>query len=213
MVTVLLIVINCAVFMYLQLAGGFHREYYNAYLAQFGLVPARFLSRKLFDFSGPIPVALTPIAAMFLHGNLLHLGGNMLFMWIFGNNVEDFLGHVRFTIFYFLCGLAASFTYMLFSPLSHYPMIGASGAIAGVLGAYFILWPRAQIKTILFLFFFITTLEVPAVLILGFWIVLQILEGFGSIGRATGIAWFGHIGGFFAGIALILPRAKRRRRR
>ena len=209
----MIILANCLIFVYLHLAGGLEPWRYQAYLAQFGLVPARFFSRELFSFSGPVPVVLTPIAAMFLHGNLLHLAGNMLYMWIFGNNVEDYLGHVRFTIFYFITGLAASAAFMIFSPFSHYPMVGASGAIAGVLGAYFILWPRARIKTLVFLFIFITTLEIPAVIVLGFWIIIQILEGFSSVGRSTGIAWFAHIGGFFAGILLILPAARRKRRR
>jgi len=142
---------------------------------------------------------LTLLAAMFLHGSLFHLLGNMLFLWIFGNNVEDFLGPFRFVPFYLLSGLGASFFQVLFSPNSRVPMIGASGAIAGVLGAYLLLYPAARVRTLVFLFFFIRVIAIPAAYVLGLWFVLQIL----NVGMGGGVAWFAHIGGFLFGLALI----------
>jgi membrane associated rhomboid family serine protease len=211
-VTVIIIAANVAVYVYVNLLGGVGGHGYEAYLAQFGLIPSRFFSRELFRISSHAPAIITPFTAMFLHGGILHLAGNMLYMWIFGNNVEDYLGHFKFIVFYIVCGLAASFLFMFISPLSHAPMIGASGAISGVMGAYFVLWPRARIKSFLILIIFVTVVEIPAVVVLGFWIVIQVLEGFSSIGRATGIAWFAHIGGFFMGMGLILSSGNRKKK-
>jgi membrane associated rhomboid family serine protease len=151
---------------------------------------------------------LTIVTSMFLHGGLLHVGSNMLYLWIFGDNVEDRLGHGRYLLFYLLCGFAATFAHALFSPASRVPAIGASGAIAGVLGAYLILWPHARVMTLIPIFFFITIRELPAILLLGLWFVLQLFSGVGSLGVTdaqdlAGVAYFAHIGGFVAGIVLI----------
>ena len=156
-------------------------------------------------------VWLSILTSMFLHGGFLHIAGNMLFLWIFGNNVEDRLGRVRFLLFYLLCGLAATYAQAVVSPSSPQPMIGASGAIAGVLGAYIVMFPRARVRT-LFLFFFITIFDVPAVVLLGLWFAMQILQGVGSVtGRAGDqVAYMAHVGGFVAGVVLLYAFRPRR---
>jgi len=142
--------------------------------------------------------------SMFLHGGWFHLVGNMWFLWIFGNNVEDAMGHVRFVVFYLLCGVAAAALQILSNPDSAIPMVGASGAIGGVMGAYIVLYPRVHVHMLIFLGFFVTTFAVPAVFMLGYWIVVQLLGGFGSIGRAGGgVAFWAHVGGFVAGAVLV----------
>ncbi len=148
------------------------------------------------------------VTSMFLHGGFMHIAGNMLYLWIFGDNIEDRLGHGKYAVFYLLCGIIATLTHAIFSPASRIPAIGASGAIAGVLGAYLVLYPRARVTTIIPIFFFITVREVPAILILGFWFVLQLLSGVGSLGVPDaqdlgGVAFFAHIGGFVAGMVLV----------
>jgi membrane associated rhomboid family serine protease len=151
---------------------------------------------------------------MFFHGGLLHIAGNMLFLWIFGNNVEDYFGHVKFAIFYLACGIAATLAHILTHPASPVPTIGASGAISGVLGAYFLLFPKARVVTLVPFFLFFYFVEVPAFFFLGIYILLQILYGLPSLAggqaAAHGIAWFAHIGGFFAGIMLLFIFGKRR---
>ena len=163
---------------------------------------------------GPLqPAWLAIFTSMFLHGGLLHLGGNMLYLWIFGNNVEDVLGHVRFLIFYLVCGTLAAATQILMSVHSPVPMVGASGAIAGVLGAYFVKFPYARVRCLVFLFFFITIVMLPASLVLLLWFLLQILHSLQPGGGAQGgVAVFAHIGGFIAGWALIRRFEPRRRR-
>jgi membrane associated rhomboid family serine protease len=172
-------------------------------LFSIAFIPARYWlpGHWVFDLS-------TVVISMFLHGGLMHIGSNMLYLWIFGDNIEDRLGHFRYLLFYLLCGFLATFAHAVFSPTSQIPAIGASGAIAGVLGAYLILYPHARVMTILPIFFFITIRELPAILLLGFWFVLQLFSGVGSLGvRAAqdvgGVAYFAHIGGFVAGMALI----------
>jgi membrane associated rhomboid family serine protease len=146
----------------------------------------------------------TLFTSMFMHGGWLHLIGNMWFLWVFGNNVEDSMGHVRFAVFYLVCGLAAAFGQTLADPGSPIPMVGASGAIGGVMGAYIVLYPRVHVHMLIFLGFFITTFAVPAVFMLGYWIVLQLIGGFASIGESGGgTAFWAHVGGFIAGAALI----------
>jgi rhomboid family protein len=168
----------------------------------------------------PDPTAstwLTVFTAMFMHGGLLHLGGNMLFLWIFGNNVEDSMGSVKFTLFYLLGGLAATAGQVLVGPDSHVPNIGASGAIAGVLGGYILLFPRARVVTIIFIVFFFTIVELPALLVLGFWFVQQALFGYFDLssagGQGGGVAYFAHIGGFVFGLLAIKLFADERKRR
>jgi len=146
------------------------------------------------------------LSSMFLHGGWLHLGGNMLFLWVFGDNVEDIMGPGRFFLFYVLCGLAAAVAQILHDPSSAVPMVGASGAIGGVMGAYAISFPRARVHLLIFLIVFITTVSVPAILMLGYWFLLQLVSGLGSWGQSGGgVAFWAHIGGFLAGIALIRP--------
>ncbi len=170
-----------------------------------GFIPALFFE----GVSLPANLAIVPkeatlFTSMFLHGDLLHLGGNMLYLWIFGNNVEDAMGRVRFVVFYLLCGIAAAFAQGLSDPASQIPMIGASGAISGVLGAYLLLHPYAKVLTLLPLGFIITTVQIPAVFVLGFYIVIQFISAaLTPMGQEGGVAWWAHIGGFAAGIALI----------
>ena len=140
---------------------------------------------------------------MFMHGGLLHLGGNMLFLWIFGNNVEDAMGHVKFVVFYLLGGVAALALQVVIDPNSTMPTLGASGAIAGVLGGYMLLFPRARVVTVIFIVFFFTILELPAMLVLGVWFVQQALFGLRSDRPGGGVAYFAHIGGFVFGLAAI----------
>ena len=205
-ITVLLIAANIAVF-FTQLsqgAGG------GEFVHTLGVVPVE-ITRGIDSGTGrEVTPELTLFTSMFLHGGFLHLGGNMLFLWIFGNNVEDSTGPVRFLLFYFLAGLAAAATHIALHPDSRVPMIGASGAVSGVLGAYFLLYPRARVLTLIFFGFFLQTALVPAGFFLGFWFLLQFLSGWiGSGASSEGVAWFAHVGGFLAGIPLLLLFKKR----
>jgi rhomboid family protein len=147
----------------------------------------------------------TAITSMFLHGGWFHLIGNMWFLWIFGNNVEDSMGHGRFGGFYVLCGLAAAALQVATAPDSTIPMVGASGAIGGVMGAYILLYPRVHVHMLIFLGFFITTVAVPAVVMLGYWLLIQLISGFGTLGdQGGGVAFWAHVGGFVAGAILVL---------
>jgi membrane associated rhomboid family serine protease len=147
---------------------------------------------------------------MFMHANVLHIAGNMLYFWIFGNNIEDALGHVKFVFFYLACGFAAAIAQVFMAPNSSAAMVGASGAIAGVLGAYLILFPKARVLTLVFIVFFIQVVAIPAYFILGYWILLQLLNGLMSPSTQGGVAYMAHIGGFSAGIVLILLFGGRR---
>ncbi|HVS74423.1 MAG TPA: rhomboid family intramembrane serine protease [Candidatus Acidoferrales bacterium] len=155
-------------------------------------------------FSGHAgPAALLPfLTSMFLHGGILHIAGNMLFLWIFGDNVEDFFGHLGYLLFYFVCGITASLAHDFSNLHSGVPALGASGAISGVMGAYVVLYPRARVLTLVFIFL----VPIPAVVILGWWFILQILGGLSAVGmQATGgVAWWAHIGGFLMGVLLTL---------
>ena len=148
---------------------------------------------------------LTPLTHMFLHGGWLHVIGNMWFLWIFGNNVEDSMGHARFAAFYLLCGLVAAAAQIVANPASGIPMVGASGAIGGVMGAYVFLYPKVRVKMLVFLGFFVTTFTIPAFWMLGYWFVAQVIGGIGAIGaHGGGVAFWAHVGGFVAGLALVL---------
>jgi len=150
------------------------------------------------------PTWLTAISHMFLHGGWLHIIGNLWFLWIFGNNVEDSMGHARFALFYLLCGLAAAAAQVLADPASGVPMVGASGAIGGVMGAYVLLYPKVQVKMLVFLFFYVTTVSIPAFWMLGYWFVAQLIGGVGAIGaHGGGVAFWAHVGGFVGGAVLI----------
>ncbi len=173
---------------------------------------------KLFWVPGYlIPDLERMFISMFLHGGFLHIGSNMLYLWIFGDNIEDRLGHFRYAVFYLLCGVIAALAHAFANPSSTMPAIGASGAIAGVLGGYLILFPRARVTTLIPIFVFVMIREIPAVVLLGFWFVLQLFSGVGSLGVPAaqdvgGVAYFAHIGGFVAGMLLILLLGGKRRR-
>lgn len=204
-VTIGLIAASIAVFVWqLGYSGSFPRS-----VAWLGLVPADLLSPPAFDPAAParLPAVATVLTSMFAHGSLMHLGSNMLFLWIFGNNVEDAMGRGRFVAFYLLCGLGAAAAQIASSPASAIPMVGASGAIAGVLGAYFLLYPKARVLALVPIFIFIRLIWIPAVVFLGLWFVFQILGGLGSPGEGGGIAFWAHIGGFVAGLVLVRPFA------
>lgn len=206
-VTISIIVINVAVFFYQLVLGEKGGE---VFLYRTAAIPYEITHLKYITPRGFVSPPFTLLTAMFVHGGLLHLGGNMLFLWIFGDNIEDRLGHVKFILFYLMAGIIASLTHILFNPESLVPMVGASGAIAGVLGAYFLLFPRAQVLTLVFLLFFVTVVRIPAVLFLGLWFFFQILASGMGAGGGGGIAWYAHIGGFIAGIAGVLLFRPRR---
>jgi membrane associated rhomboid family serine protease len=198
-VTVLLIVVNGIVFLY-ELSLG--EKGAQAMLGAFALVPARLASGNL-PVPGTVPVGVTVLTSMFLHGGFLHVIGNMLYLWIFGNNVEDAMGRLRFAVFYLLCGTAAAMGHAFLNLRSTVPMIGASGAVSGVLGAYLLLYPRARVLTLFILGFFVRLIEVPALVVLGFWFVLQFLNALIASGAGGGVAWYAHLGGFAAGMVLV----------
>ncbi len=188
LVTYALIALN-VLFFFVELSGG------DAFIGKWAFVPSRFLANPSADF-------LTLFTSMFMHAGWVHLGGNMLYLWIFGDNVEDRFGPVLFTIFYLLCGLAATFAQLAFSAGSNVPNLGASGAIAGVLGAYIVMFPQGQVKVLVGQ----SVSQVPALIVIGGWIVLQFFSGIGSIANTAdtgGVAYMAHIGGFIAGVVLV----------
>jgi len=187
LVTYALIALNVLLF-FVELSGG------DALIGKWAFVPSRFLANPFGDL-------LTLFTSMFMHAGWVHLGGNMLYLWIFGDNVEDRFGHIKFTIFYLLCGLVATFAQLAFSLGSNVPNLGASGAIAGVLGAYILLFPQAKVKVLQGQ----RVIQVPALIVIGLWIVLQFFSGIGSIANTAqtgGVAYMAHIGGFLAGFVL-----------
>ncbi|MBI4824967.1 MAG: rhomboid family intramembrane serine protease [Nitrospirae bacterium] len=201
-VTIMLIVANMYVFFY-TITHMSNPDDYKNIVYSYGAIPSYLLS---FDKLQPIHPSLTVFTSMFMHGGFLHLGSNMLYLWIFGNNIEDTLGHFMFLIFYILCGIAAAYAHAFTAPSSLMPMIGASGAVSGVLGAYILMFPRAKVYTLIFLGFFIQVIRLPAYFVIGFWIIIQLLNGVVSKGVADqgGVAWFAHIGGFLFGLALMM---------
>ena len=212
-ITVLLIALNVLAFLYqisLGVGSPAAARAAQELIQEFGLIPCRLTGACTDPVAGLPSPYVTILSSMFLHGGLLHVGGNMLYLWIFGDNIEDTLGHFRFIVFYLLSGLAAALAQTGIAPSSEVPMIGASGAVAGVLGAYLLLSPHATILTLVMFGFFIKFFRVPALIVLGFWIVLQLLNAFLTyrahplaLGESGGIAWFAHIGGFLGGIALL----------
>jgi|WetSurMetagenome_2_1015567.scaffolds.fasta_scaffold150628_3 membrane associated rhomboid family serine protease len=206
-VTIGIIVLNVFVFLLQVTAQSGMRQITYSY----GAIPHNLLT---LDKTQPLHPMVTVFSSMFMHGGLFHLGGNMLYLWIFGNNIEDKLGHVRFIVFYVFCGIVAAYSYAFMNTESATPMIGASGAISGILGAYLLLFPRANVHTLIFLGFFITTVKIPALIVIGFWAIIQIINGFLSTGLPStgGVAWIAHIGGFLIGLVTIklwLPRRMR----
>ena len=200
------LIVVCALTFFWQLSLGRGQE---AAVYALGVIPAvLFDEARLVSELEWVAPALTPITSMFLHGGILHLAGNMLYLWIFGNNIEDAMGHARFIVFYLLCGVAAVFAQALPDTSSTIPMIGASGAISGVLGAYLLLYPHARVLVLIPLGFFLHTMRLKAGIVLGIWFAMQVISSLAS-GDGPGVAWNAHIGGFVAGIAL-LPIFKRR---
>ena len=228
-VTVVLIALNCIAYLLLQTKSGIDfggNSLNQSDLAHYSAIPYEFTHwGKECDFdptaggvvcqgqpgtsgtpSPQLPTLVTIFTAMFAHGGLLHLGGNMLFLWIFGNNVEDAMGRAKFVVFYLLGGIAALLLQILMDPNSTAPTLGASGAIAAVLGGYILLYPRARVLTVVFIILFFTLIEVPAIVVLGIWFVEQV--AFGALGLSDpagggGVAYFAHIGGFIFGLAAI----------
>lgn len=196
MITVVLIVVNLLAFFYELSLDDFSLHHF---IATWGTVPREFAVVDLFT-------------SMFLHGGWMHVLGNVWFLWVFGDNIEDILGHWNYLLFYLLSGLAGGLLHVLFNANSAMPAIGASGAISGVMGAYLIRFPHSRVHTLIFFLVFVTTVEVPALLMIGYWFVVQLFSGFGQLAMAGaergGTAWFAHIGGFVAGMLLIkiLPK-------
>ena len=190
-VVILLIVLNAVVFLHEMQLEDFSR---NFFIARYGVIPDQFHWYTL-------------ITSQFLHGGWLHIIGNMIFLWAFGRTLEDAMGSAKFLAFYLMCGMAAGLTQAYVTAGSHVPSIGASGAIAGVMGAYVLKFPRAQIYSLVFIVVFITRVEIPALFFIPYWFITQVFNGAGSIGYSnvseSGTAWFAHIGGFIAGLILV----------
>jgi membrane associated rhomboid family serine protease len=216
---VTIIVIDVLIYLYQALVlgsqpssywirSGFHRESLSMeqlFIFTYGLSPCEVLGKCRPFPQTSLPIWLTLFTSMFLHGSVLHVAGNMWYLWIFGDNVEDAMGRMRFLAFYLLSGLAAAAAQIFSSPDSPIPMIGASGAIAGVLGAYMMLYPYGRVLTLVWFFYFVRFVQMPAIFVLGFWFLLQVLSA--SLGGGTleggGVAWMAHIGGFLAGALLV----------
>ena len=208
-VTIALIVLCTLVFLW-QLSLSANGQQQAAYL--FGFIPAVLFGNARLEGQW-IPAGATILTAMFLHGGWLHLIGNMLYLWIFGDNIEDRLGRGRFAAFYFACGAVAALGQGVADPQSEVPMIGASGAISGVLGAYLVLYPRARVLVLLPLLFFVTAVRVPALVVLGIWFAAQLLSSLvAAPGSGGGVAFAAHVGGFVAGVAFIRLFLRNRRR-
>ncbi|MBI3579521.1 MAG: rhomboid family intramembrane serine protease [Ignavibacteriales bacterium] len=206
-VNIIIIVLNIAVFMYQVFLG----RGLEGFLYKFGVVPD-VISNSISTVQLSPKVFFPLFSSMFLHGGWLHLGGNMLYLWVFGDNVEDKLGRGRYLVFYLLCGIAASVAHIIIDPHSTIPTVGASGAISGVLGAYLLMFPKARVLTLIPIFVFLQFAELPALVVLGFWFVMQFFNGLISLGYETagmgGVAWWAHIGGFVAGMVLVFPFKK-----
>ena len=212
-VTIGIIALNVLAWLFLQGAGA--DADLAASVCQLGLIPGELLGTVPVGTRVPLgpemscvlgaPHYATVLTSMFMHGGWLHLIGNMWFLWVFGNNIEDSMGHARFVVFYLVCGVAAAAGQILVDTHARVPMVGASGAISGVLGAYIVLYPRVRVHTLIFLGFFVTTVALPAYVMLGYWFALQLLLGTaGAVARAQGgIAVWAHVAGFLTGLALI----------
>jgi membrane associated rhomboid family serine protease len=190
-ITVAIIAINAAIFLFEQMLDDYSQ---NHFVSLYAMIPARFRMSTL-------------ITSMFLHGGWMHIIGNMWFLWIFGDNVEDILGKFKYVLFYLGCGAAAGLTHLAFNLDSRIPTVGASGAIAGVMGAYLLKFPHSKITTLIPIFIFFTTVDIPAWIMLAYWFVIQLASGVGDIAtmhvQRGGVAWFAHVGGFLAGVILI----------
>jgi len=200
-VTVALIAVNVLLFLYQVSLNPYEL---NDLISGYGIVPERLQPA-------------TVVTSMFLHGGWLHIIGNMWFLWIYGDNIEDVLGHGKYLVFYLLCGLAAGITHIVLNPDSRVPTIGASGAIAGVMGAYLVKFPHSRVVTLVPIFIFLTVMEIPAAFMLLYWFAIQIFSGVGSVGYSNvssgGVAWFAHVGGFVGGVLLVYVLGTHRRYR
>ncbi|MBI4302437.1 MAG: rhomboid family intramembrane serine protease [Chloroflexi bacterium] len=199
-----LILITTIVFIYeLTLSG----NQLQRLIMSLGAIPEEIVAGRDIPPPGPHPLWLTLITSMFLHGGWFHFGGNMLYLWVFGDNVEDALGKIKYLFLYLASGIIAGGAQILSNPNSTMPSIGASGAIAGVLGAYLLLYPRARVETLVAFGFFITLIPVPAILLIGLWAVMQFFNGIASLGigvaQTSGVAYWAHVGGFVAGLVLV----------
>jgi membrane associated rhomboid family serine protease len=212
-VTVALIAVNIVVWVFVQ-GGGMSADLLSSTVCTYGMIPAEITGRT----AGHLGVVLDPgmpacvfggltwqamFSSMFMHGSWMHVIGNMWFLWLFGNNVEDSMGHIRYLVFYLICGVAAAAAHVLSAGGSPIPTVGASGAISGVMGAYLVLYPRVRIQTLFFFVFIIKIIAIPAWFVLLEWFVVQLLQGYASPSTGGGVAFWAHIGGFIAGVALI----------
>ncbi len=208
-VNITLIALNTLVFLYELTLGSFDQQ---IFFFQHGLIPVELSSGRDFQYlnlpgervgiASPLGAWGTAFSSMFMHGGFMHFAGNMIYLWVFGDNIEDRLGHVKYLLFYLGAGLAATWTHVTFNSDSQIPLIGASGAISGVLGAYLLTYPYSRIRTLI-IFYFITFIRIPAVFLLGFWFVKQLFDGVGSLGvgsQGGGVAFWAHIGGFAGGL-------------
>jgi membrane associated rhomboid family serine protease len=220
-VNITLIALNTLVFLYELLIGGLgmlggggNRDIF-VFFHTWGFIPAEFTTGETFtslrvglgtlvDIETPVPTWATIFSSMFMHGGLLHFGGNMAFLWVFGDNIEGRFGHLKYLVFYLVVGVAATLSHWFINQQSQTPLVGASGAISGVLGAYLLLYPYNRIR-VLVIFFLITAVQIPAMYMLGLWFLLQVLQGLGSLGVSdqVSVAFFAHIGGFVAGAAIV----------
>lgn len=195
-----IVVVNVLLFLY---NGTLRRDFLNP-LAGYMLIPREVVTGVDIGVRTPIPVWMTIFTSMFMHANILHIAGNMLYLWIFGNNIEDVLGHFKFVLFYLLSGIGAAVLHIITAPMSIVPVVGASGAIAGVLGAYFYLFPRAKIISLVFFFYYVELVALPASLVLGLWIAIQVVSSLLAPIQGGGIAYTAHVGGFVTGLLLII---------
>lgn len=209
--TIGIILVNSVIFSHqitLDFAGS------QRFIFQWGAIPYQITHGELLQVAPLIPIPLTIFTSMFVHGGFFHLFGNMLYLWIFGNNIEDSLGHFRFFLFYLVCGLLAAAVQIFYDPNLRVPMVGASGAVAGILGAYLLLFPGARVLTLVFIIIFIKFIRIPALIILGFWFFIQLISV--RAAAISNVAFFAHIGGFIFGLILVKvfqPRRSRGRRR
>ena len=206
-VTVAIVVLNALVFLYeLMLAP--HEQ--NLLFMRAGAIPLELIENQDLGLANLVPVPMTIFSSLFIHAGFMHVGGNMLYLWIFGQPIEDAMGRARFLFFYLASGVLATSVHVLMNPSSPIPIVGASGAIAGVLGAYLGVHPYARISTLIFFFIFIRVIELPAAVMLVYWFFLQVF----GLGSNSGVAWFAHIGGFISGMVLVrvfLPASLQRR--
>lgn len=197
-VTIALIILNTFVFIYTDILGFGGEEF----ILRFSLIPYNIITAGQWTGSGPVMAAASFFTSQFIHGGFLHIAGNMLFLWIFGNNIEDRLGSFKYLVFYLICGAIAAAAQIIPDPNSQIPMIGASGAISGVMGAYLLEFPRARVLTLIWILFFIRLVWLPAFFIILYWVALQVFLQLSSSGQAGGVAYMAHIGGFVSGMAL-----------